>query len=77
MVTRLEPGDPDRIGRYRLLGLLGSGGMGRVLLGVGPDGRLVAIKQVHQHLVTEEDFLPRFRREVQTSAQVSGPSPPR
>ncbi|PXX68354.1 serine/threonine protein kinase [Nocardia tenerifensis] len=72
MVTRLEPGDPDRIGRYRLLGQLGSGGMGRVLLGVGPDGRLVAIKQVHQHLVTEEDFLPRFRREVQTSAQVSG-----
>lgn len=46
--------------------------MGRVLLGVGPDGRLVAIKQVHQHLVAEEDFLPRFRREVQTSAQVSG-----
>ncbi|GAA5100742.1 serine/threonine-protein kinase [Nocardia iowensis] len=72
MVTRLEPGDPDRIGRYRLLGQLGSGGMGRVLLGVGPDGRLVAIKQVHQHLVTESDFLPRFRREVQTSAQVSG-----
>ncbi|MFI6040009.1 serine/threonine-protein kinase [Nocardia sp. NPDC051321] len=72
MVTRLESGDPDRIGRYRLLGQLGSGGMGRVLLGVGPDGRLVAIKQVHQHLVTEEDFLPRFRREVQTSAKVSG-----
>ncbi|MFG1789924.1 serine/threonine-protein kinase [Nocardia sp. NPDC049149] len=72
MVKRLAVGDPARIGRYRLLGELGSGGMGRVLLGVGPDGRLVAIKQVHQHLVTEEDFLPRFRREVQTSAKVSG-----
>ncbi|MFI6167178.1 serine/threonine-protein kinase [Nocardia sp. NPDC051052] len=72
MVTPLERDEPQRIGRYRLLGQLGSGGMGRVLLGVGPDGRLVAIKQVHQHLVTEEDFLPRFRREVQTSAQVSG-----
>ncbi|WP_433682523.1 serine/threonine-protein kinase [Nocardia sp. CA-119907] len=72
MVTQLQPGDPDRIGRYRLLGQLGAGGMGRVLLGVGPDGRLVAIKQVHAHLITEEDFLPRFRREVQTSARVSG-----
>ncbi|WP_433711901.1 serine/threonine-protein kinase [Nocardia sp. CA-084685] len=72
MVTQLRPGDPARIGRYRLLGQLGAGGMGRVLLGVGPDGRLVAIKQVHAHLITEEDFLPRFRREVQTSARVSG-----
>ncbi|WP_107659468.1 serine/threonine-protein kinase [Nocardia suismassiliense] len=72
MVTPLERDEPQQIGRYRLLGELGSGGMGRVLLGVGPDGRLVAIKQVHQHLVTEQDFLPRFRREVQTSMQVSG-----
>ncbi|WP_433628190.1 serine/threonine-protein kinase [Nocardia sp. CA-120079] len=72
MVTRLQPGEPTRIGRYRLLGQLGAGGMGRVLLGVGPDGRLVAIKQVHAHLISEEDFLPRFRREVQTSARVSG-----
>lgn len=72
MVTRLEAGDPARIGRYRLLGQLGAGGMGRVLLGVGPDGRRVAIKQVHAHLVAERDLLPRFRREVQTSARVSG-----
>lgn len=72
MVTQLQSGDPARIGRYRLMGQLGAGGMGRVLLGVGPDGRLVAIKQVHAHLITEEDFLPRFRREVQTSARVSG-----
>ncbi|MFX0576200.1 serine/threonine-protein kinase [Nocardia nepalensis] len=72
MVSRLEPGDPVRVGRYRLLGQLGAGGMGRVLLGIGPDGRLVAIKQVHAHLATEDDFLPRFRREVQTSARVSG-----
>ncbi|MQY30312.1 serine/threonine-protein kinase [Nocardia aurantia] len=72
MVTPLDPGDVTRIGRYRLLGLLGSGGMGRVLLGAGPDGRLVAIKQIHPHLVAEGDFRARFRREVQISARVSG-----
>lgn len=72
MVTRLEPTDPTHIGRYRLLGVLGAGAMGRVLLGAGPDGRLVAIKQVHAHLVDESDFLSRFRREVQTSTRVSG-----
>ncbi len=72
MVMQLQPGDPARIGRYRLLGQLGAGGMGRVLRGVGPDGRLVAVKQVHAHLVTESDFLPRFRREVRVSARVSG-----
>lgn len=72
MVTPLARDEPTQIGRYRLLGELGSGGMGRVLLGVGQDGRLVAIKQVHQHLVTEPDFLARFRREVRTSVQVSG-----
>ncbi|MFI6776912.1 serine/threonine-protein kinase [Nocardia sp. NPDC050412] len=72
MVERLDSDQPARIGRYRLLGQLGAGGMGRVFLGIGPDGRPVAIKQVHPHLVEEDDFLPRFRREVQTSARVSG-----
>ncbi|MCX4097847.1 serine/threonine-protein kinase [Nocardia sp. alder85J] len=72
MVARLGPEDPARIGRYRLLGLLGTGGMGRVLLATGPDGRFVAIKQIHPHLVAEEGFLSRFRREAEISARVSG-----
>lgn len=64
--------DPDLIGRYRLHGVLGSGGMGRVLLGQGPDGRFVAIKQVHAHLLDEREYRSRFRREVEATAQVSG-----
>ncbi|WP_063013646.1 serine/threonine-protein kinase [Nocardia nova] len=71
-IESLPLGEPSVIGRYRVLGVLGSGGMGRVLLGVGPDGRAVAIKQVHSHLLGESDFRARFHREVQASARVSG-----
>ncbi|WP_282776024.1 serine/threonine-protein kinase [Nocardia sp. CC201C] len=68
----LAADDPNHIGRYRLHGVLGSGGMGRVLLGMGPDGRFVAIKQVHAHLLDEPEYRSRFRREVAATAQVSG-----
>ncbi|MFB7721519.1 serine/threonine-protein kinase [Nocardia sp. NPDC056100] len=71
-IRALAQGDPQRIGRYRILGVLGSGGMGRVLLGVGPDGRLVAVKQVHAHLLGEREYRARFRREVTASTRVSG-----
>ncbi|AYF76599.1 serine/threonine protein kinase [Nocardia yunnanensis] len=71
-VKPLDPAESRVIGRYRVLGLLGSGGMGRVLLGIGPDGRFVAIKQIHQHLLGEHEYRARFRREVSASTRVSG-----
>ncbi|MET8422555.1 serine/threonine-protein kinase [Nocardia sp. NPDC004860] len=71
-VKPLDPAEPRVIGRYRVLGVLGSGGMGRVLLGIGPDGRFVAIKQIHQHLLGEHEYRARFRREVNASTRVSG-----
>ncbi|MBC6458457.1 serine/threonine-protein kinase [Actinomadura sp. HBU206391] len=40
----LEPGDPRRLGRFRLLGRLGEGGQGIVYLGEGPAGEQVAVK---------------------------------
>ncbi|WP_067695619.1 serine/threonine-protein kinase [Nocardia jejuensis] len=71
-IRALTPDDPPQIGRYRILGELGSGGMGRVLLGTGPDGRLVAVKQVHPHLLDESDYRARFHREVAATTRVSG-----
>jgi serine/threonine protein kinase len=68
----LNPDEPRHVGRYRLVAALGEGGMGRVLLGVSPDGRLVAVKQVHPGFAHDDGFRSRFHREVQTSRMVSG-----
>lgn len=68
----LRESDPQAVGAYRLLAELGRGGMGRVLLASGPDGRLVALKQVHARLGADEAFRARFRREVAASRMVSG-----
>ncbi|MFC9897975.1 protein kinase [Nocardia sp. NPDC127579] len=70
--TPLEHDDPRAIGRYRVLGVIGAGGMGRVLLGVGPDGRPVAIKLIRADLVADPESRARFGREVHASARVSG-----
>ncbi|RSD11792.1 hypothetical protein EIY87_34120 [Amycolatopsis eburnea] len=46
--------------------------MGQVVLGSGPDGRLVALKLVHRHLAEDPGFRARFREEVRASQAVSG-----
>jgi hypothetical protein len=68
----LGPGDPQRVGRYRLLKRLGSGGMGQVYLGQSPSGRPVAVKVVRAEHAENADFRQRFREEVQAARQVSG-----
>lgn len=60
----LGPGDPPVIGSYRILGVLGTGGMGRVYLGQSLTGRRVAIKAVRAELVEESEIRRRFAREV-------------
>ncbi|WP_079166518.1 serine/threonine-protein kinase, partial [Streptomyces oceani] len=68
----LDAGDARTIGDYRLLRRLGSGGMGRVYLGRSPGGRTVAVKVVHPHFASDDEFRARFRREVDSARRVGG-----
>ncbi|MFC9504903.1 serine/threonine-protein kinase [Streptomyces sp. NPDC057002] len=68
----LDVDEPTVVGPYRLLGRLGSGGMGRVYLGRSAGGRTVAVKIVHPHFALDEEFRARFRREVQAARRVGG-----
>ncbi|MGX1804136.1 serine/threonine-protein kinase [Nocardia sp. NPDC055321] len=63
---------PKQLGRYRIHATIGHGAMGEVLLGRAPDGRLVAIKLVHDELAGDETFHARFRREIEASERVTG-----
>ncbi|MEU3143603.1 MULTISPECIES: serine/threonine-protein kinase [unclassified Streptomyces] len=63
---------PGRIGAYRLLARLGSGGMGEVHLARSDRGRTVAVKLVREELARQEEFRARFRQEVQNARQVGG-----
>ena len=71
MWQELQPADPGRIGPYRLRGVLGSGGMGRVFLGASADGQLAAVKVIRADLATDPEFRARFRREVTVARKVS------
>lgn len=68
----LDAGDPTRIGPYAILGVLGSGGMGKVYLGRSTGGRTVAVKAVRPELADDPGFRVRFRNEVEAAKSVSG-----
>jgi serine/threonine protein kinase len=72
LVAGLQPEDPRDIGPYRLLGKLGSGGMGHVFLGMSAGGRPIAVKVIREELADDPQFRSRFRREVAAARMVSG-----
>jgi serine/threonine protein kinase len=71
MWRELQPDDPGRIGPYRIRGVLGAGGMGRVFLGMSADGEQVAVKVIRADLASDPEFRARFRREVTVARKVS------
>ncbi|MGW3284258.1 protein kinase domain-containing protein [Streptomyces sp. NPDC001002] len=75
----LRLGDPDRIGPYTPLALLGRGGMGRVYLARPADGSpgLAAVKVIRPEYADDPDFRRRFEREASVHEQVSTSHTPR
>ena len=64
-------------GKYRVLRLLGEGGMGAVYEGeqqLGTTKRKVAVKTLHPHLSRDEKVKARFEREVGTIAELEHPN---
>ena len=72
MIEELRASDPAQLGRYRIIGRLGDGGMGEVYLARSPGGRKVAVKVIKAELAQDEDFRARFSREVEAAKRVGG-----
>ncbi len=72
MVGELSQG--DRVGDYRVEGVLGRGGMARVYRAVGPDGQEVALKLILTDLLTEDVFRRRFELESSIAERVTHPN---
>ncbi|MEU6715937.1 serine/threonine-protein kinase [Nonomuraea sp. NPDC046802] len=64
-----RPGEPDRIGHYRVLQSLGRGGQGAVYLAMAPNGSRVAVKVLHD--LVDEMARARFAREVDAARRVA------
>lgn len=63
------------LGKYKLLGLLGAGGMGSVYLAEHTTlGQKVAIKVLPEKSVEKASFLERFKREAMAAAQLNHPN---
>ncbi|WP_210594409.1 serine/threonine-protein kinase [Streptomyces sp. GESEQ-35] len=74
----LRPSDPGRIGPYAPVGVLGSGGMGRVYLARPADNTpgLAAVKVIRPEYAEDPRFRRRFEREASVHARVHTPRAP-
>jgi serine/threonine-protein kinase len=77
-VKLLERGGHQKLDRYELVAELASGGMATVflgrILGVGGFQRFVAIKRLHPHLASEQEFVEMFLDEARLAASIHHPN---
>jgi serine/threonine-protein kinase len=67
--------DPDRIGKYEIVGRVGHGAMGVVYKAYDSVlGRFVAIKTISARLLGDEHSRQRFQREARSAAQLNHPN---
>jgi len=72
-MTTQVPAVPERIGPYRIEGLLGAGGMGTVYLGVHEtSGQKAAVKVLPSQMAHEPGLVLRFSREIDALRSVTG-----
>jgi serine/threonine-protein kinase len=68
----------ERFGRYRLRGILGQGGMGRLYVAeqVGIEGfsKVVALKRILPHLADSQHFRAMFLNEARVAARLEHPN---
>ncbi|WP_225823245.1 protein kinase domain-containing protein [Streptomyces naphthomycinicus] len=69
----LGTGDPIRLGPYRLLGVLGEGGMGKVYVGQDHAGAVAAVKVLRPELTHDTGLAQRFVREALAAQAVRSP----
>jgi serine/threonine protein kinase/class 3 adenylate cyclase len=72
--TAIRPSTPTQLGRYRLIGMLGEGGMGTVYKAEDEaDGSVVAVKVLRPEWASRPLSLKRFRKEARLLARIRNP----
>lgn len=72
----LKPGDPEQLGRFRIVSRLGAGGMGVAYLAETDDGATAVVKAARIDFADDPDVRRRFRLEVMASIAVESPFVP-
>jgi eukaryotic-like serine/threonine-protein kinase len=79
MIRPRRKNDPLEVGKFRIIGHLGTGGFGTVYVAARQkwSNELVAVKVVHPQLAEKQTFRERFKREIRAIKRVNSAYVPR